>query len=390
MPHPLPTLTEMISALIAAPSVSSTDPSLDQSNRPVIELLAGWLDDAGFTVEVLEVPGAGDKANLVATLGRGDGGLVLSGHTDTVPWDEGKWRFDPFTLTEADNRFYGLGTADMKAFLALAIEASRDLDAGKLNQPLILLATADEETSMSGAKALAARGMPGAPRHAIIGEPTGLRPVRLHKGIMMEALHLQGRSGHSSDPALGNSALEAMVTALAAIRDWREELQSKNHNTLFAVPVPTLNLGHIHGGDNPNRICAECELHMDLRPLPGMAIGELREELHARVQQALADTGIGISFTSLFDGIPAMETPADAAIVKLSEKLTGHAAGAAAFGTEGPFLNGLGMQTVILGPGDIDQAHQPDEYLAMDRIEPTVELLRQVIDGVCLATDRLI
>jgi acetylornithine deacetylase len=379
----IPPLLHMIEALVSTPSVSSTDKSLDQGNTAVIEHLAGWLDDGGFEVEIMPLPGDRNKANLIATLGSGTGGLVLSGHTDTVPWDEGKWKHDPFSLTRADQRLYGLGTSDMKAFLALALEASRGLRAGDLKEPLILLATADEETSMAGAKALVDHKLPRA-RHAIIGEPTGLRPVRMHKGILMEAIHLQGRSGHSSDPALGNSALEAMYTVIGALRAWRKELQKKHIDPNFAVPVPTLNLGHIHGGDNPNRICPECELHIDLRPLPGMNLQELRGELQQRVLTALRDSGIQVSFESLFDGIPAMETPASAAIVQLAERLTGHSPEAVAFGTEAPYLNQLGMETVVLGPGDIDQAHQPDEYLALDRLAPTIDILKQMVNSVCI------
>jgi len=253
-----------------------------------------------------------------------------------------------------------------------------------LQEPLILLATADEETSMAGAKALVDRKLPRA-RHAVIGEPTGLRPVHMHKGILMEAIHLQGRSGHSSDPALGNSALEAMYTVIGALRAWRNELQKKHIDPNFAVPVPTLNLGHIHGGDNPNRICPECELHIDLRPLPGMNLQELRGELQQRVLAALHDSGIQVSFESLFDGIPAMETPASAAIVQLAEKLTGRSPEAVAFGTEAPYLSQLGMETVVLGPGDIAQAHQPDEYLALERLAPTIDILKQMITTVCIS-----
>ena len=378
-----PPLLDMIKDLIAINSVSSVDPNLDQGNRPVIELLANWLDDTGFQVEIMPLPGSTSKANLIATLGSGAGGLVLSGHTDTVPYDEGKWTHDPFSLTEADQRLYGLGTSDMKSFLALALEASRELHASDLKEPLILLATADEETSMAGAKALVDKARPRA-RHAIIGEPTGLRPVRMHKGILMESIHLQGHSGHSSDPSLGNSALEAMHTVIDTLLSWRDELQINHRDPLFSVPVPTLNLGHIHGGDNPNRICPECELHIDLRPLPGMDLQELRGELHNRVLNSLQDTGIKTRFKPLFEGVPAMETPADAPIVKLAEKLTGHAAEAIAFATEAPYLSQLGMDAVVMGPGDIAQAHQPDEYLALDRIPPTIDILKQVVDTVCI------
>ena len=378
-----PALLEMISGLIATPSVSSVNPALEQGNLAVIELLANWLDGTGFDIEIMPLPGTPARANLIATLGRGSGGLVLSGHTDTVPYDEGKWHHNPFRLENAGNRLYGLGTSDMKSFMALALEAVRDLDAGHLQQPLILLATADEETSMAGARALVERRRPQA-RYAVIGEPTGLRPVRMHKGILMEAIRLVGKSGHSSDPAQGNSALEAMHSVLGALISWRKELQATHHNSLFAVPVPTLNLGHIHGGDNPNRICGSCELHLDLRPLPGMGLQELRDELHHRVLRALQDTGIDASIESLFEGIPAMETPANAAIVQLAEKLTGHTPEAVAFGTEAPYLSRLGMETVILGPGDIAQAHQPDEYIRLDQLAPTVDLLKSIIDAVCV------
>jgi acetylornithine deacetylase len=377
-----PDLLNMIAALIGIPSVSSVTPGLDQGNRAVIDLLAGWLDAAGFDVEVMTLPGEPARANLIATLGRGPGGLVLAGHTDTVPWDEDGWQHDPFGLTAANGRLYGLGTADMKAFLALAIEALRGVDPRELREPVIILATADEETSMAGARALVERDALHA-RHALIGEPTGMRPVRMHKGMMMEAIRLHGHAGHSSDPALGNSALEAMHRVITALLAWRQELQAGWRDPLFAVPVPTLNLGHIHGGDNPNRICAECELHIDLRPLPGMDIDELRRMIHRKVDEALRGSGIRAGFESLFEGVPAMATDSDARIVRLAEQLTGHAAEAVAFGTEAPYLQQLGIQPVVLGPGDIAQAHQPDEYLALDRLQPTVDLLRRLVKSVC-------
>ncbi|MBT8442306.1 MAG: M20/M25/M40 family metallo-hydrolase, partial [Gammaproteobacteria bacterium] len=124
------------------------------SNRPVIDWLAERLERRGFDIEIQDIPGAAGKSNLIATLGRGDGGLVLSGHTDTVPFDAGKWASDPFQVTEREGRLYGLGTADMKSFFALVLAATQDLRAESLRVPLIVLATADEETSMSGARAL--------------------------------------------------------------------------------------------------------------------------------------------------------------------------------------------------------------------------------------------
>lgn len=378
-----PKMLDMLARLIAAPSVSSVSAEWDQSNARVIDELAEWCEAAGFRAERMAIPGHPGKFNLVASAGSGPDGLVLAGHTDTVPCDPELWSADPFRLTERDGRFYGLGTSDMKGFFALILEAVRGLDLAKLKHPLVLLATADEESSMCGAKSLLeANRRLG--RHAVIGEPTGMKPIRMHKGIAMEAIRLTGQAGHSSDPSLGNNAMEGMYRVLGELLAWRGELQQRYHNPLFAVDVPTLNLGHIHGGDNPNRICGHCEVHFDIRPLPGMQLDELRGELDRRMQTLLADSGLRFERVPLFEGIPAMDTPAAADIVRAAEQLTGHSADAVAFGTEGPYLNDLGMQTIILGPGDIDQAHQPDEYLAADRLQPTVRLLQQLIERFCL------
>lgn len=378
-----PDIQTMLARLIALPSVSSASPEWDQSNAAVINLLEEWLQPLGFRTEVLPVPGRDGKFNLVATLGSGPGGLVLSGHTDTVPYDPSRWQSDPFTLTERDDRWYGLGTCDMKGFFALAIEAARELAGKKLKQPLILLATADEESSMDGARALAEAGYPKA-RYAVIGEPTNLRPIRMHKGIMMERLAFEGQSGHSSNPALGRNALEGMHQAMSELLALRADWQARYRNPAFEVAVPTLNLGCIHGGDNPNRICRRCELHFDLRPLPGMAMTELREAILERLQPLARARQLDLTFEPLFDGVPPFETAADAELVKACEALTGHRAEAVAFATEAPWLQKLGMETLVLGPGSIDQAHQPDEFLALSQVAPTVTLLRQLIQRFCL------
>jgi len=379
-------LMQMIQQLIATPSVSCVNPDIDQSNMGVINLLANWLDQLGFQVEIMPV--ADGKANLIATLGTLNaaskhGGLILAGHTDTVPYDEDRWQYDPFKASEDNGKLYGLGTSDMKAFLALAIEAAISFKADEYKQPLIILATSDEETTMAGAKALVDASKPKA-RYAVIGEPTGMKPIRMHKGIMMEAVRITGLAGHSSNPAYGHNALEAMHTVIAELLLWRNELQQQYTNSLFEVPVPTMNFGHIHGGDNPNRICGACELHIDIRPLPGMDLVTLRSELNTRLQKVMPEHGFKLETRPLFSGIPAMETPAESALVVAAEKLTGTASGSVAFGTEAPYLSELGIDTIVLGPGNIDQAHQPDEYLDLDRIEPTVELLRKFIYQFCI------
>jgi acetylornithine deacetylase len=379
----IPSLNAMLEALIATPSVSCVSPELDQSNEAVVALLADWLAAAGFHTEQMEVPGRPGKCNLVATLGSGPRGLVLAGHTDTVPYDASRWSHDPFRLTEEGGRLYGLGTCDMKSFLGIAIEAARGLTAGELKQPLVILATADEESSMSGARALARAGRPFG-RYAVIGEPTGLRPVRLHKGVMNEAVRLIGQSGHASDPSLGRNALDGMQEVMGDIMAWREELGARHRHSAFAVPSPTVNLGRIRGGDNPNRICGDCELQLDLRLLPDMSPEEVRGELASRVAAIAARRGLQWTVEPLFDPIPPAETPAVSAIVAAGESLTGHAAEAVSFGTEAPFLSRLGMETLVLGPGDIAQAHQPDEYLEASRIPSTLDLLRGLIRRFCL------
>ena len=386
MHQKIPELKSLINQLLTIPSISCTSKDIDQGNLNVIHLLADWFEAFGFQCEIQTLPHDKNKANLIATLGKGSNGLVLAGHTDTVPYDDNRWQVDPFALTEKDNRFYGLGSCDMKSFFAVIIEALKDIELNNINQPLIILATADEETSMSGAKAIAKSadtlGIHHA-RYAVVGEPTNMQPIRMHKGMMMESIQLVGQAGHSSNPALGNSALEAMHKVISELLRWRDELQSKYHNPFFEVPVPTMNFGHIHGGDNPNRICGSCELQIDIRPLPGMKVSELRTEMQSRLKNVLHETGVQFKTVPLFDGVDAMETEKNSALVKLAEKMTKTEAQAVAFGTEAPYYNAMGLDTIVMGPGSIRQAHQPDEYIEMKSLNPAVDIIRQLIVHYC-------
>jgi acetylornithine deacetylase len=374
---------EMIARLVATPSVSSVNPAFDQGNRGVVELLAGWLEDLGFRVELQPLPRQPHKANLIATLGNGEAGLILAGHTDTVPCDPELWQGDPWRLRDDGERLYGLGTTDTKGFFALALAAAGRFRAGVLRRPLHLVATADEESTMQGAAELLARNAPRA-RYALIGEPTGLRPARLHKGIAMKELRLSGRSGHSSDPSLGCNALDGMAGVLRGLMAWRQELAARYHHPGFAIPYPTLNLGHIHGGDNPNRICGECVLHFDLRPVPGMPMRELWEELRQRIGGDLSASGLRWELRDLDLELPPFETPATAPFVRLAERRSGLAAGSVPFASEAPFYQQLGADTLVLGPGDIALAHQPEEYLLKSRIRPSIELLAGLIHDACV------
>jgi acetylornithine deacetylase len=236
---------------------------------------------------------------------------------------------------------------------------------------------------MSGARALAEAGRPKA-RCAVIGEPTGLKPIRMHKGMMMECIRLLGQSGHSSNPALGHSALDCMIEVLSDLVEFRKMLQAQYKNPAFEIDVPTMNFGHIHGGDNPNRICGSCELQFDLRPLPGMDIDSLRELISQRVKPIAQKHQVALEIEHLFGGVPAFETPNDSLFVKACERLSGQCSDAVAFATEAPYLQRLGMETIVMGPGSIDQAHQPDEFLAVDQIKPAVNILKGLIQQYCI------
>jgi acetylornithine deacetylase len=377
---------ECFGRLIATPSVSSIDARCDQSNRDIIVLIANWLDLLGFAIDLLPVSEEPEKYNLVARLGEGGGGLVLAGHTDTVPYDEAGWRTDPFRLTEIDGRLFGLGASDMKGFFACVLEALRVVTVDRLRHPLYVLATADEESNMQGARALVESGVVLG-RHAVIGEPTGLAPVHMHKGVLHATIRLIGRSGHASDPTLGVSALDGMHRVMGALLDWRRELAAHYHDPAFKVPEPTLNLGSIRGGDSPNRICAECELCIDMRLVPGMDLDTVKDDLRVRARTAVRDFDLRIEFREPFGGIDPFAMDRDAEIVRVAERLSGRPPGAVAFGTEGPYLSRLGMETVILGPGDIEVAHQANEYLDVDRIEPMVKILQGMIQHFCIGAD---
>ncbi|MCG6890202.1 MAG: acetylornithine deacetylase [Gammaproteobacteria bacterium] len=377
----IPSSREMIAALIATPSVSCVHADLDMSNRAVIDRIAEWSEGLGFEVEIQAVDEG--KSNLIARAGKGSDGLVLSGHTDTVPCDPTLWSSDPFSARETDDRIYGLGSCDMKSFLALALTASSGFDLDNLKRPLTLVATADEETTMSGARLIADNGNKLG-RFCVIGEPTGLAPIRQHKGNLTMSVEYLGQSGHASDPALGNNALEGMYHLMTALFAYRARIAGQYNDPAFTIPTPTMNLGHIHGGDNSNRICGACELLIDIRFLPSMSYAALQSDLEQMAASVATTRGLEVHTQTFGEG-RAMDTDEASELAQYLTHLTGKQTGSVAFGTEAPYFNSMQTETIVIGPGSIKQAHQPDEFLPLAQIDPTIHLLRSLIDRFCVS-----
>ncbi len=379
----LPNFTQSLSQLIACSSISSTQASWDQGNREVIQLLATWFEQLGFSVEIQQVPSTDNKFNLLAKLGDGEGGLLLAGHSDTVPFDENSWLSNPHELLNQDDKFFGLGTCDMKGFFAFIMQACKGLNAKLLKKPLYVLATADEETTMAGARFFS-QSQAIKPDVAIIGEPTNLVPVFMHKGHMSHRINVQGQSGHSSKPNLGINAIEIMYQVIGELISLKEKFNLNYKNEAFDVPAPTLNLGAISGGDNANRICGQCHLDLDLRSLPGMSDDELLSWL-SEALKPLAEKYPGrISLNELHPSSPSFEQKKTSGLIDIAEEISGHCCCAVNYATEAPFIQQLGCQTIVMGPGSIDQAHQPNEFLAHSEIDKTEHMLTKMIQHYCL------
>lgn len=377
----IPQFVDVYGALIATSSISSSDPKWDQSNKDVIQLLADYCSDLGFNIQIDNVETG--KQNLIATLGEGDGGLLLSGHTDTVPFDESGWEYNPLALTQTDDRFYGLGTADMKGFFAFILETVKEMQLNKdtMHKPLHILASCDEETSMIGARHFQANANIK-PDVCIIGEPTGLIPVRAHKGHLSISIAIQGKSGHSSDPANGINAIEILYQVIGCLQGLKQTLMDRYQHPAFDIPYPTLNLGKVSGGDSPNRICGQCELHFDIRPLPGLDLALLEQLLEASLQPVMQEWNGRLSIDMLHVPIPGYACPDKHPFIDELEQLTEHPSEVVNYCTEAAYIQDV-CPTLIVGPGYIEQAHQPNEYLEYKFIEPTKKLLAGAIAKYC-------
>ncbi len=378
---PLPTFAERLREIVSLNSISSEEPELDQSNESVIRCLERWLRELGFDVTLIKVKEKPLKYDLLARLGEGDGGLLLSGHTDTVPADPASWKSAPLSLTETEDRYTGLGSIDMKGFFAFAADAAASFSGKKLREPLYILATSDEETTMNGAKAFMEQASIR-PRAVIIGEPTSLTPVYKHKGYMAFRVIAHGRRAHSSNPAEGINAIEIMHRAIAGIMKFRNSLK-KFRSSDFKVPEPTLNIGIIRGGDSPNSVPDTCVMQFDVRPTELTPVDFIEKEVRKAIAQSAGEYSGSIEIEDLYPPLPAFGGGKDQPVVRKLAELSGNEPVTVGYATEAGLLSALTQNTVVFGAGNISNAHQPDEYLLKKEIEPMSRILREIISLIC-------
>jgi acetylornithine deacetylase len=313
---------------------------------------------------------------------------VLSGHTDVVPAEEPGWRSDPFTLTEVEGRYVARGAADMKGFLALAANRFRAVDPAALRRPLALLFTYDEEVGTLGARRFGETygSLEALPRHVLIGEPTGLRVVRAHKGMIRLRLEFTGRAAHSGYPHLGRSAIEPAARAIVALAGLREALEAERppHGELFPeVPFVALNVGTVAGGSAANVIPDRCEAQLGIRVLPGMTV----DEVAGRVRAAVA-AAVDVPFT--LDPVsesPAMMLDVRAPVYRaVCEAVGQRDTQTVMYASDAGWLQRAGFDCVLFGPGSIEVAHQPNESMPVEEFRRAGELLDGLIDRCCART----
>jgi acetylornithine deacetylase len=375
---------DLLSRLIAFDTTSRN------SNLPLADFLADYLDRPGVRVE--RNPSAdGAKTNLIAWAGpepTGDRrGLVLSGHMDTVPADEAGWRSDPFTLTDEGDRWVARGSCDMKGFLAVAANLAAEADPASLRAPLALVFTYDEEVGTLGARRLTetfpeARALP---RSAIIGEPTSLRVARVHKGHLKIRITLHGRSAHSGYPHLGLNAIEPAGRVIEALTRLRHELQSEtvpNRGLFPEVPFVPLNVGTVQGGSAINVVPDRCIVEVGVRPLPGVESADLVERVRRAAVESAAPFEPDVEVLS--DSPPMLLDEASPIHRRLCA-LVGQDAGASvSFATDAGWLQRLGMDCAIFGPGTIEVAHKPNESLPKGEFAAARGLLARTVHAFCV------
>ncbi len=375
---------EMATRLVAFDTTSRN------SNLALIEFVRDYLDGYGTDSELV-FDATGAKANLYATIGQADrGGIMLSGHTDVVPVDDQDWHTDPFKLIEKDDRLYGRGSADMKSFVATLLSLVPVLVQRKLREPIHLSFSYDEEIGCVGVRRLidVLAKRPNRPRLAIVGEPTEMQVGVGHKGKHVYRCHVHGHEAHSSQINYGVNAIEAAAEIIARLKTIAR--RKRDHGPFdpdFDPPYSSIHTGLIHGGTALNIVPRDCEFDFEIRPLPGDDvpgfIAELREfaaSLLPEMRAVRADTDIAIDELS---AAPGLNTPTDHEATQLAAALSGsNGTIKVAFGTEGGLFAAAGIPTVICGPGSIDQAHKPDEFIALEQVARCEAFLQRLIDRV--------
>jgi len=318
-----------------------------------------------------------EKINLIAlTSDVQEVELALVGHTDTVPYDP-NWP-EATNLTERDGKLYGRGACDTKGFIAAALTAVEKI---KTSKPLALVFTADEEVGLLGAKKLA-QAKPLRVRYCIVGEPTSLKPIRAGKGYSLAEVIVKGREAHSAYPALGASAVfraARLITRLEAVATQLKEDQY----AAFDPPFTTLNIGLIHGGSAKNVLAGECRFTLEWRPIPTQPSEHLLDLFNAGIAEEMKSDP---DFRCIVDANrqdTGFETSPDSPLVQLLEKATGNKSGTVAFGTEAAQMMLLGSEAVVIGPGDIREAHRTGEFVPIDELERCATVLGQAIETLC-------
>ncbi|MEZ5750831.1 MAG: acetylornithine deacetylase [Paracoccaceae bacterium] len=367
--------------LIAFPTVST------ESNMACIDYLADRLAGAGARVDVLATPD-GRKANLWATLGpEGDGGIVLSGHTDVVPVADQDWSSDPFVMSERDGALFGRGTCDMKGFIAACVAMAPVWSQRKLTRPVHFAFTHDEETGCLGGQALVAqlrqRGI--RPAAAIVGEPTEMRIIEGHKGCCEYSTHFTGLEGHGSAPDLGVNAVEFAVRYVARLMELKDRLRERcPAGSRFEPPWTTINTGALVGGVAHNVIPGKARVDWEMRPVQWSDLDFVKADLAEYVQGTLLPAMRRVSptaaiTTETIGEVVGLEPMAQNAIRDMIAELTGaNGTDLVPFGTEAGLFQQLGMDVIVCGPGSIAQAHKPDEFLALDQLAACVSMLERL------------
>jgi len=361
---------EILERLVAFRTVSR-NPNLD-----LIHWVQEFLASRGIASR-LYPDDTGGKANLYATIGPTDrGGILLSGHTDVVPVDGQRWSTDPFSLFERDGQLFGRGTADMKGFLACALRIADLARARALAIPLHLAFSYDEETGCIGVRSLIEdmAGWAHKPQLCIVGEPTMLRTALGHKGKSALTATCKGRAAHSANPALGVNAIHLACDLIRTLRQQQELLvAAKLRDPAYEVPYSTVHVGTIQGGTVLNIVPPRCELEFEIRNLPAENPAGIAQSIRGQVEQLCAQYGdrdarIDMAVTNEY---PGLETPADSPVVALLGALTGNRSTfKVGFGSEAGLFSGeLGIPTAVCGPGSIDQAHKPDEFISRDQLQ---------------------